>query len=85
MSVVQFRRLSMSEAENVMAEICRCLEEYDVAEPEMAFSFHGFSRVSISVRIDNSIAANMVNLRLASWLAAGKPPANPGPDPRLKI
>lgn len=85
MSVVQFQLLSMAEAEDVIAEISGCLEEYDVPPPEMAFSFHGRSRVSITMRIDDPIGANMVKLRLATCFAAEKPLGHAGPNPRLKI
>ena len=85
MSVVQFQLLSMAEAEDVIAEICGCLEEYDVPTPEIAFSFHGGSRVSITMRIDDAIAANMVKLRLATWFAVENRLVHAGRDPRLKI
>jgi hypothetical protein len=85
MRVVQCQRLSISEAEDVVAEIYGCLEEYNVPMPKMAFSFLGGSRVSITMRIDDPIAANMMHLRLATWFTAQKPLAHAGRDPRLKI
>ena len=85
MNAVQLQFLSMSQAEVVIAEIFTWLEEYDVPTPEMVFSYHGRSRVSIAMCIDDPIAMNIVNLRLAPWFTAENPHVHTGPDLRLKI
>ena len=85
MSVVQLQLISMVEAEDVIAEIWRCLEEYDVRTPEMAFRFDERSRVSITMRFGDPIGANMMNLRLAARFGAEGPNVHVDPSRGSRI
>jgi len=85
MSVAHFQLLSMSEAEDVVAEVCGCVEEYDIPMPDMAFGFRGRSRVNIAMRIDDPIAANMIYLRLATVFIPEKSRAHANQGPKFKI
>ncbi len=67
MVVIQFQRLSMAEAEQCIAEIWTCLEEYHIPSPKMSFEFSDPLRTSITVNIDDSVAAKTIATRLSHW------------------
>jgi hypothetical protein len=72
MVVIEFRRLTMHEAEEALAEMWNCLEEYDIPSPRMAFDFAGDERVSMDVFMDESIWADIMMLRLSNCAATEK-------------
>lgn len=63
-----FPLLSMEEAEEALAEIWTCAEEYHVMSPQVTFSFHGSALVSINLRIDDSAAASRMVPRMRSFV-----------------
>ena len=69
MSVVRFRRLSVTEAEYVIAEIWKCLEEHDFASPRMAFVFLRDGRIGINCRFNEPLEAKLVAWRFSDWSA----------------
>jgi hypothetical protein len=70
MTAIKFSRLSMPEAEEVIAEIWNCLEEYGMPSPRIAFDFHGNASVSLQVRLDEPVWARLLVLRLSGWIVA---------------
>lgn len=68
MAVIQFQQLSMAEAEQCVAEIWTCLEEYQIPSPTMSFEFHGPRWTSITVNIEDPIAADTMLTRLSRWI-----------------
>lgn len=83
MATVKFRRLSICEAEDAIAEIWNCLEEYGIPSPWMTFEFDEFDRggeVSFKCRFDAPLWAHLVAMRLSTWLIARGRSAESGED-----
>jgi hypothetical protein len=68
MAVIQIDRLSLPDAEEVIAEIWNCLEEYGIPSPTMNVDFHANARVTMGLTFDEPIGAQLVSLRLESWM-----------------
>jgi hypothetical protein len=83
MTSINFRRLSMPEAEEVIAEIWNCLEEYGMPSPRVAFDFQGDAGVSLEVRMDEPLWTHVLVQRLSGWIGAEQmqpfPAAGAGP------
>ncbi len=86
MAVIRFRQLSMAEAEQCVAEIWTCLEEYNMPSPAIAFDFHGPLRTGIKMSIDDPVAASVMLARLSTWIETQIGPfsAHAGPQFRLE-
>src|SRR5882762_618745 len=65
MPEIYFHALSISDAEDAIAETWIILEEYDIPSPGMTFTFRGSSRVRIALRVDDPVDAQTLMLRLA--------------------
>lgn len=72
MAIVEFRKLSLSEAEEVVAEIWNCLEEYHIPSPQMNFAFGEGDAVTMDCRFREPLWARIVATRLANWLASSE-------------
>jgi hypothetical protein len=70
MIAFEFRGLSMPEAEEVIAALWCCFEEYDVPSPAMTFKFHGGERASVRMRIESADVAKVVARFLSDWKVA---------------
>ena len=70
MSKINFHRLSMREAEEVVVEIWKCLEEYGFPVPHLIFDFHDAATVSIALEVEEPVSAVIMNWRMSSWLDA---------------
>jgi hypothetical protein len=81
MTQVEFHSLSMREAEEVLVEIWRCLEEYDIPAPRMKFGFEGPARVNIRLELEEPVWAAIVTWRLPSLSGATRRDARPHPLP----
>lgn len=68
MAVINFHLASAAEAEDAIADIWVCLEEYGIPSPGLTFSFPDASCVSIALRVDDAVAARLLMLRLGNWL-----------------
>lgn len=68
MAVIQLDRLSLPDAEEVIAEVWSCLEEYGIPSPTMNVDFHANARVTMGLTFDEPIGAQLVSLRLESWM-----------------
>jgi hypothetical protein len=73
MTVIELRQLSLADAEEVIAEVWNCLEEYDIATPRIGVEFHSAAKVSLCFRIEESISEKVLALRLSSWRCANDP------------
>jgi hypothetical protein len=67
-ATIEFRSLSVLEAEEVLAEIWNCLEEYNLPSPHMTFEFGDVGSVSLGCRFGEPLWARLVAMRLWSWL-----------------
>ena len=67
MTVIEFRRLCMPEAEEVIVALWSCFEEYDVPSPRMTFEFHGLAGVTMWLHIENPALADVVAIFLSNW------------------
>jgi hypothetical protein len=67
MIAFEFPGLSMPEAEEVIAALWCCFEEYDVPSPAMTFKFHGGARASVLVHIKDAAVAKVVARFLSDW------------------
>ena len=70
MTVIEFRRLSMPEAEEVIVALWSCFEEYDVLSPRMTFEFHGSAGVTIWLHIEDPALVDVVAIFLSNWSCA---------------
>lgn len=68
MAVIELDRLSLPDAEEVIAEVWNCLEEYGIPSPTMNVDFHANARVTMGLTFDEPIGAHLVSLRLESWM-----------------
>jgi hypothetical protein len=81
MTVVQFQLASMAVAEELIAEIWTCLEEYNIRSPALRFKFHDSGLITIAAHIDDAVAANTVLMRLSTQNLG----RDPDGDPRFHI
>lgn len=72
MATVNFRELSIGDAEDVIAEIWNCLEEYRIPSPRMTFEFRRGGEIRLGCRFDEPLSAQLVALRLSAWLVTGQ-------------
>jgi hypothetical protein len=68
-TTIEFRGLSLQEAEEVMVDVWNCLEEYAIPSPSMAFDFSG-GGVSFHMRFGEPLWARLVANRLSSGMIA---------------
>jgi hypothetical protein len=66
-TIIEFRRLSMPEAEEIMVALWSCFEEYDVPAPPMTFEFHGLAGVTMWLHIEDAALADVVAIFLSNW------------------
>ena len=66
MTTIEFRSLTLPEAEQVLAEIWNCLEEYILPSPHMIFEFGDVDSVSLRCRIGEPFWGLLVAMRLSS-------------------
>lgn len=66
MTVIEFRRLSMPEAEEVIVALWSCFEEYDAPSPRMTFEFHGRAGVTMWLHIEDPALADVVAIFLSN-------------------
>ncbi len=85
MAVIRFRQLSMAEAEQCVAEIWTCLEEYNMPSPTIAFDFRGPLRTGIKMSIDDPVAASVMLTRLSTWIETQIGPSNTDGRPQFRI
>jgi len=72
MTMVRFPRLSLAEAEDVIAEIWKCLEEHDLQSPRMTFVFRRDGRVNINCRFEDALGAALIAWRFSDGPAGGE-------------
>jgi hypothetical protein len=70
MIAIEFHDLSMPEAEEVIAALWCCFEEYDVPSPAMTFKFYGGARASVQVHMEDAAVAKVVARFLSDWNVA---------------
>ncbi len=75
----------MAEAEQCVAEIWTCLEEYNMPSPAIAFDFHGPSRTDIKMSIDDPVAASVMLTRLSTWVETQIGPSSAHGGPQFRI
>jgi hypothetical protein len=68
MAVIELDRLSLPDAEEAIAEVWSCLEEYGIPSPIMNVDFHANAKVTMGFTFDEPIGAQLVSLRLSSWM-----------------
>ena len=66
MAGIQFRHLSMEEAERCIAEVWTCLEEYQFSSPKISFDRKEASSVSFTVYFDDPLATSTLLTRLSN-------------------
>lgn len=71
MTTIEFRRLSLEEAEEVLADVWNCLEEYGIPSPQMAFVFAGETGVSFRLHFGEPLWARLIASRLSNGMVAG--------------
>lgn len=84
MAVIHVEQLSMTEAEQCVAEIWTCLEEYHMPSPPISFEFRHPRQPSIKVEIDDPVAANTMVTHLSTWIRTEQRCVDPAGGPRLK-
>jgi hypothetical protein len=68
LATIEFRSLSVQDAEHVLAEVWNCLEEFDLPSPRLAVKFRGGAEVTLRCRFFDSLSARLVAMRLARWI-----------------
>jgi hypothetical protein len=68
MAVIELDRLSLPDAEEAIAEVWSCLEEYGIPSPIMRVGFHANAKVTMGFTFDEPIGAQLVSLRLSNWM-----------------
>lgn len=81
MTVIQVQLASMALAEQVIAEIWTCLEEYNIPSPALSLRFHDRGRVTVAAHFNDAVAANTVLTRISTESLC----RDPDRDPRLHI
>jgi hypothetical protein len=78
MADINLDGLSLPEAEEAIAEIWSCLEEYDIPSPVVSVEFRDNSRMTVGFSFAEPIWADLVSLRLSTSMRGNLPqPAAP--------
>jgi hypothetical protein len=72
LATIEFRSLSVQDAEQVLAEIWNCLEEFDIPSPRLAVKFRGETEVTLRCRFDEQLSVRIVAMRLSRWIAGNE-------------
>lgn len=75
MATIKIDRLTMAEAEAVIAEIWKCLEEHNLESPSLSLIFRRGGHVGFSFGFDEPLGAELAAQRLSAWHAVGGLPA----------
>jgi hypothetical protein len=67
MITIEFRDLSMPDAEEVIVALWNCFEEYEVPSPAMTFGFRRGARATVQVHIEDAALADIVTEFLSNW------------------
>lgn len=78
MATINFPRLSVDDAEEVIAEIWNCLEEYRIPSPRLKCDFRRGGDLSLECQFGEAVWAKLIALRLSAWIPTGKRPAVAG-------
>jgi len=73
MAVIELDGLSLAEAEEAIAEVWSCLEEYDIPSPVMSVDVRGTARFTLAFSFEEPIWAKLVSLRLSSLTGSAAP------------
>jgi hypothetical protein len=71
-ATIEFRNLSVPDAERVLAEVWNCLEEFELSSPRLAVKFRGEAEVTLQCRFSETLSARLVAMRLARWIAGNE-------------
>jgi hypothetical protein len=69
LATIEFRSLSLQDAEQVLAEVWNCLEEFDIPSPRLVVKFRGQTEVVLRCRFSEQLSARIVAMRLSRWIA----------------
>jgi hypothetical protein len=69
-STIEFRHLSLQEAEEVLVDVWNCLEEYGIPSPQMAFDDVDKTAVSFRLRFGEPLWARLVANHLSNGMIA---------------
>jgi hypothetical protein len=72
LATIEFRNLSVQDAERVLAEVWNCLEEFEVPSPRLAVKFREGAEVTLQCRFSETLSARLVAMRLARWIAGNE-------------
>ncbi len=72
MATINFPRLSVGDAEEVIAEIWSCLEEYRIPSPRLTFDFRRGGDLGLECHFGETVWAKLIALRLSAWISAGE-------------
>jgi hypothetical protein len=72
MIAIEFHYLSMPEAEEVIAALWCCFEEYDIPSPAMTFRFYGGAMAGVEVHMEDAAVAKVVARFLSDWNVASR-------------
>jgi hypothetical protein len=72
LATIEFRSLSVQDAEQVLAEIWNCLEEFDIPSPRLVVKFRGEAEVELRCRFAETLSARLVGMRLSRWIAGNE-------------
>jgi hypothetical protein len=64
MAVIEFDGLSVQDAEEVIAEIWTCLEQYAIPSPKLRVHVHNGTEVTVHFRFSEAIWADVVSARI---------------------
>jgi hypothetical protein len=86
MADIYLDSLSLLEAEEAMAEIWGCLEEYNIPSPKIFVDARSNSRIAIKLRFEEPLWAEVVAVRLSTlirdaprkWISCPSAPAKRG-------
>jgi hypothetical protein len=68
MADINFDRLLLPEAEEAIADVWRCLEDYDLPSPALRVDFHANSTVALAFTFEDPLWAELVRLRLSHMM-----------------
>jgi hypothetical protein len=68
MAVIEVDHLSLPDAEEAIAEVWSCLEEYSIPSPIMSVDFHANAKVTMAFTFEEPIGAQLVSVRLSNWM-----------------
>ena len=73
MAAITLDGLALSEAEEAVAELWFCLEEFRLSSPTMAVDIHPDGQVTMEFSFDEPLWAELVGIRLSNWLSSSRP------------